>query len=89
MVGKGRSDVGWRLYDAGKSEYYPAIERRSVRSLVGCSQLSLFGGGMGEDCERLQPQPKRKLDFHGQEREGNKASNGVVCHNLQESLHEM
>ena len=45
-VGKGRSDVGWRIRGGNESKDSPAGARRGVRSCAERSQLSLFGGRM-------------------------------------------
>ena len=41
-----------------------------------------------EDWEARVAQVKREVDCRGQEKRGNEAPNGVVCHNKQVSVHE-
>ena len=61
-------------------------EREEVyASLAVCSQLSLRGGGM----EGTPVAGKRTIDFRGQEKKGNKASNGMVSCCQQVPMSEM
>ena len=59
------------IYGTGKDKYYSTRERRGVRSLTVCSQLSLFGEEW-KDCEELKPQPRAKMTYMDKKREETK-----------------
>ena len=79
-------DEGWD--GRSKSRNYAAGKRGGVCSIAVCAQLPLPGRRM-EGLRRAQTDAERKVDCCGQEKGGNKASDGVVCDSKQVSVHEM